>query len=385
MATTVKKDVLWVGSVQKNGKRHDFTQADMEAAAKLGNEKIAAGWTIPLSWDHQPVMPFQSGGLSAEKLAQLTKGTFGRAKAFRALNGSVEAELEIDDPADLKPLKSIQHVSPRVSWDWEDSNGQVWPGISISHIAATARPVVKDQKAFQLSHSVDLSYADFADDEEETPPPQEKAESKADDTPPDDKKDDEDGKPNRFREVLDLLASLEQPIILPDDTTPKNAWERLYVALTAMASTKDGEEDGQVLIEEESPNGALNMSHEKTAAEKKSEQRAVNLTRKDCLSRVKTLLGKGHIAPALADKLKKEINSCDFSFNDAGDPVENRLLICLSAYEELEPKSAWKKTDRRPVDMSLEEVEPADDSADESPKAVAEKVERFGKMLRMSA
>lgn len=368
MATVIEKDVLWPGTVVKNGRRYVFRPEDLLNAATTGTAKINEGWTIPLSWDHHGHLPFQAKDLTKDQLAELTKNTFGRIKLFKKPGREVQASLEIDDDADLKALKSIRNVSPMVQWDWEDSYGKKWPGLTIAHVAATGRPVVKDQKAFALGHgeTLVLSFGDYdmADEADDTPKDEPKETTETETETP------ESGKAAELSKALEILAM--RGLTLPEDTTMENLLERIIVAGTALEGAEEEvkPEDTPQVSEVNEP-APITMSHAQTRAM----ARVKAADRKQILGRISRLTSTGRILPVKGQKMAGELNKVELSYTDDGDLAQNSLLIRITELESQPANSAWSPKGKK-VDLShAGEVNPPKDlRGDVPPKKTTDEI-----------
>lgn len=149
----VWKDICYPGRVHVPDARdpnkvnvYTFTPEDMRALERTGNQKVADLWNIPVCWEHQDVLPAR---LSQNPGVDLAKGVFARLKRFsRTPDGRLKALIEGTDPEDRKQIEKVGFVSPEIAWDWRDSDGKVWHGPSVTHLAVTARPVQRHQNAF---------------------------------------------------------------------------------------------------------------------------------------------------------------------------------------------------------------------------------------------
>lgn len=140
------KQILAPGRYRlKNGRIVEYTRRDAQNAAKYGRQQIAAGLRIPLCWEHDPrAEPAYLSDLHAN--AWLARGYFGDVTDYRFnSDGTLDALVEIPDPNDEKQFRKVGHVSPRVDFDWTDEKGQLWPGLTVGHVAVTPKPVQRQQ------------------------------------------------------------------------------------------------------------------------------------------------------------------------------------------------------------------------------------------------
>lgn len=392
---SIWKDALYTGTVKvptgdpaRPIRVETFGPKDLQNACRLGNEMVGSGWHVPSCWDHQDVGPeldSRKVQLSfRDKLADRARNTFGFIGGFRIKDDILEVKIDTESEEDFKQLQKVKFVSPQIYYDWIDSTGKKWPGVTISHVAATPRPIQNKQKPFNLANSVPsqmdpsskpplrLSYGDYdmadekkKDDEEITEP--------GDDTDTDSSAaDDMDSDPTDIitdpvetpvdndPQFLAALKGLAQHgIVLPQDTNAKNFFERVNVAIIAIGGAKPAQEpDGDEPPKDpnepmtiggnqptENRSQPLQMSFGK--AEEKAYQRAVGLERRTILQRVNHLEKTGRITPKLAGALRNEATKLNLSFNDSGDVVENPTLIKIAAYEALEKNSAWSATSKK--------------------------------------
>ena len=248
---TVTKDVLYPGKYRlQDGTWVEYTAADCRHLGQRLKDMLADGLPVPACWAHQDL----AKPMPLEKLAALkadnVKLTLGYAKEGGVTAESVvEAKLEVPDPADAAKLPAVRFVSPEVVRDFVDERGKLWPGLSISHIAVTSRPVQRDQRPFRLGEDTAVPAAglalarlsvlamDVGGEKDEGPPRVEgkpprgagqpgpeaegaaRGETKA------------EARSNYYAKVKQLLPNFG--IHVPQDTTEKDAWEHLYVALCA--------------------------------------------------------------------------------------------------------------------------------------------------------
>ncbi len=169
MGWQIEKDVCYPGTVvitDAKGKPHKytFTQADIDQMNANGNGKVRDGWNVPLVWEHQDELPSRRPMLQLsqqQKDAEFARGVFGCSQGFvlrdTPKGPRLRAVLAGDDPEDLKQFEKVGYVSPEIQWNWRDTDGKVWPGASITHIAATPRPVQRHQDAVRMSQTAAVS------------------------------------------------------------------------------------------------------------------------------------------------------------------------------------------------------------------------------------
>lgn len=147
---SVWKDIAYPGRVHVPGEDgrvnvYDFTSRDMHLLERSGNAKVADAWNIPVCWEHQDVGPDRAQ-LSQNPARDMALGVFGRIKRFaRTPDGRLKALLTGSNPKDYAQLLQVGFVSPEIQWDWVDTDGRTWRGPSVTHLAATPRPVQRHQ------------------------------------------------------------------------------------------------------------------------------------------------------------------------------------------------------------------------------------------------
>jgi len=410
----VWKDVLLTGTVKvPTGdpaapvRTETFTPQDIENACQVGNAKLSEGWQVPVSWDHQGYEPIN---LSAgDRIASIAKHTCGFVGQYRVgSEGQLQAGLDVPDPADVKQLKKTGFVSPRLRWDWTDTTGKTWPGITVGHVAVTPYPVQHKQRPFEMSQAanprspINLSLGDYmADDKKKKPdadmdgipdaidaaptdPAEKGPEAATSDAPKNDVPAPQFPESNvlgdvQLKSALTALASLG--IVLPPDTTAANLAERINIAAIAikgaeaMEDLNDPDDEyadpndpnaHKVTVDGQQPTETKQtMPLSMSLAEQTQTGKAVNIARRTLTERVARLQRTGRITPVIAQKLLAETRSINLSFADAtGELIPNPVTLKIEAYEALPKSKAWSASGRKKngklVDLSqaVREVEP---------------------------
>lgn len=183
------KDILWTGKWTFPDKRVlEVRPADIRNAQTNGTAMLRSGLDLPWCWDHQPEGLPQSVQMSAAiyadpvKRAEAAKSTITRKTVgfeVREIPGRGPVLFAgFDDEglsaADLKSIKAAGKVSCRIDRNFTDSrgNGTKYPGLSISHIAVTPKPLEPAQGPFLMSvgnaksdEAFYLGYGDGQDEE----------------------------------------------------------------------------------------------------------------------------------------------------------------------------------------------------------------------------
>lgn len=158
----VKKDILYPGTYHlPDGRTVSYSRADVKHLKRRLKDMLAAGLHVPMAWGHQDEARPRTVD---EILANRARFCLGHAAdASETPEGILEVDLDVPDPADAKRLPSVRFVSPEISEDFVDSTGRLWPGPSITHIAATGRPVQHKQKPFSVQMGADRVWLDLGD------------------------------------------------------------------------------------------------------------------------------------------------------------------------------------------------------------------------------
>ena len=399
---TFEKDILYPGQVQPPDLDGSVTFTAENAASGVTNdgrisvpflaarmkEMIDAGLQIPVSWEHQPTAKPLTARERNEQRAELAKLTLGHATmADMHPEGFASARVEIPVDEDAKRLRAIRFVSPAIDWDVQDGNGKLWPGPSITHLAATPRPVQHRQKPFQpvkLSQAatpkrpaIRLSLGSYI----------QLGESPMADV----KKDGDEGAGKKegaaagtfgIKEAMEQLKSFDPPVVLLEDTTDENFVERLCAALEAIKGAKGtpadaGADTGTQPETDAQPPPGIMMS---------LQGRILKMERQDLERRIKAIRESGRIGKPIYDRMTTELKSIKLSLGKDGEVADNILLSKVKDYEALPEGSAWPMG-QKPIHLSEGEVDL--DAVDGSPldddQAIAAIGEVWGTRRRVRA
>lgn len=377
----IEKDVLYPGRVVVPGPggrplSYTFTARDAHQIARTGNAQLGDGWHQPLAWEHQDVQPVRLS--QAETDRNFALNVFGYAKGYRVgPDGRVRVTLAGDDPKDLEQFKKLRFVSPEIQWDWRDSDGRVWPGPSITHIAATARPVQRHQnpvgsvrmslRATSLEQLVSavrvaptlhastppggrlrLSLNDY-----EAPPMADELDFGADTNDDAAEGAAGGGKGSAWERIA---AALESRGIHLGGVEIKDADHLADLIEVACANGEDdaaGDDDLADLDKEpdpSQPSGDLEQPPAGASAApqppfqmslRKQQQHAEGYARKNLGERINDLERDRKVTPAIAADLRAQIPALRLSFTASGDVKANALTLKLDAYEALPKGAAW--------------------------------------------
>lgn len=380
----IEKDVLYPGRVVVPGPdgrplAYTFTSDDAHRLATTGNAQLGDGWHTPLAWEHQNVEPVRLS--QTEKDREFARSVFGFAKGYRVdpADGRVKVKLAGDDPADLEQFRKLRFVSPEIQWDWRDSDGRVWRGPSITHIAATARPVQRHQnpvgavrmslratsleqlvRAVRVAPTIGaltpphgrlrLSLGNY-----EAPPMADELDFGAGNSGTGDS-----GKGSAWERIAAALAGAGVQIGDGKNVKdPEHLADLIEVACMNSDQGMPEEDDLSDLDEEPDPNAAAgDMSQPPAGATAtpmpplqmsltKQQEQAAGFARKNLGSRIDALEASRRVTPAIADELRAALPKLRLSFAANADLKPNALTVRLEAYERLPANSGWSPTDRK--------------------------------------
>lgn len=382
MAWEIEKDVLYPRRVVVAGAggkpvAYSFTHHDLNAINRTGNSKIGDGWNIPVVWEHQNEKPDRRKLLKlsqSERDREFARGVFGAATRFVLRDGHLRAILAGDDDEDLKQFQKVKYVSPEIEWDWRDPEGKVWRGPTITHIAATPRPVQRFQSPVQLSQKP-ASLQQFADlgrfileaakgrNVGETIHPfvirlslNDYAEGPMADDEPDVGGGGNGGKKGNWcSRIVAALAGVG--IKLPDCNEQKDPEHFADLVETACLNADQGPSDDEMLEPEgeedpAAPPGDLEQPPPDAEAPpgppiqmglRKQQAEAIELGRKNLTTRIANLETTRRITPATADDLRNKLKTVRLSLRKDGNLEENAVLIRVEAFEQNEAGAAYSK------------------------------------------
>ncbi len=314
------KDVIKPGRVHlPDGRVMDFTRQQMQALHSRAAEMAAAGLQIPLCWNHQDVGPMSA----ADILAARARNVFGYvASTERGKEDLLNTTLDIPDPDDAAQFAKTRWISPEVTWDHKDGTGRVWAGPSITHLAATARPVDPHQKppvqlsqdAPSYSRRVRLSLEDIMADEEK---PDSGGEAEG-----------EGG-----GEIADLIDALrEHGLNIPDHVSD------MAHLITAVKSQGEAEEEG---TDNPGDEYGAEITEAQAPVMMAMERRVLDFERSALKQRIEALF-PARIDRPTRDKLLAEHGTVRMSLDrKKGVPRPTGLAAKVAAYEEL-PERKFK-------------------------------------------
>lgn len=321
---------------------------------------------IPVSWGHQsranPVAPGDVDG--EEFLRSRYNATYLDALEVTPAGGLVAVaeappgwEVEARTGSLVNPTDGtrIAEVS-LAARDWVDGEGRLWKDAP-RHLALTPLPVVHRTPGFEragdgpATGEVRLSLSDYRGPvrlaSTETPPMKreeqdEEQDEGGEEVAPESEAPDAMGG-GYFKRALAMLAAADIP--LPEDTTPENAWERLYIVLTAMQAAKEtaeAEAPAPTTQPKEEPMPTMLSLIRHTdpavralAARVASEDRAKRKARIDALERLADPNGIPRVPPTQIRRWRELASGVQLSLTGAGQAVPTELDQQLELAESL--------------------------------------------------
>lgn len=382
-AWEIWKDIAYPGRVVVPGEDgalvYDFTARDMQLLERSGNEKVRDGWSIPIAWEHQDVEP-ERLRLSRNRDRDFARGVFGSIRRFaRTPDGRVKALLAGDDPEDFRQLKKVQFVSPEIQWDWVDTDGRTWAGPSVTHLAATPRPVQRHQhpigsnpdaphprlsqaKSFGQLLRMSLTKGlcvgaklRLSLDHYTRPPAGNTAMADENKTVPGLPSD----KPSAWKRIA--MALEKAGIKIGDGENikdPDHLADLIEVAAMNSEQANDLEDDVPDLEDEDEdpnpspgdmdqpPEGASVPPGQPIQMSLAANNELIAMHRKDLVTRAERLGRKGYVTPALSNQIVAEVKRVKLSLTANAKLADAPVIAKIAAYEALEPGKAWSKTGR---------------------------------------
>lgn len=324
MATFVKEIASTGGWTLKDGRKFRLSPKDIRHLNRRAADMVSAGLHIPIAWGHQPVKPMSP----ADALAARVKNVIGHIEGVGlTAEGRLKGMSEINNPEDAAKLPSIKHVSPEIQRDYKDSTGKVWPGLSITHVAVTAKPVnggLKPFESVQMSEDGGEVYRLALDDvegDEEIPEGETGEEDNEEEEAP--------GKPGKGMPVL-IQALKDHGFTIPDGV---NNLAKLIIAIQSnendSVSNKGDAAYDSAGITEATP--ALMSLDDSTDAR---DRIILRQEREGHQRRAAALVPGGKVDAKVAGRLKADLKAERLFIGPSG-VVGGKAVSRLEAYEAL--------------------------------------------------
>lgn len=304
---SVVKDILYGGTYTlADGRKFVCKPEEIPHYHRRMKDFLSAGIPIPIAWEHQNGFKPKTRQDIETHLAEKTRRALGWAEeAILNPGGFLESKIEIPLEDDRKKLPVVRFVSPTIEYDWTDPTGKTWEGPSITQLAVTTRPVQMNQKPFALSNkskrqpiclslaSVQLGENAMADEFEA-----------------------DEGADTKMKDVIEKLKT--HNLVLGDDTTKENFFDRICVALDTKAAhegkdTETEDEDVEAMATETPTPMMMSMQAkiaELEAKVKKSDEKIGAERKRSARSKARSLLsvfGKAKVDALLAELDKEPV------------------------------------------------------------------------------
>jgi len=351
---TVWKDILWAGKwTYADGRVLRVSPATIRTALANGTRMLSSGLDVPFCWEHQPdtfPRPVEMSSTiygSADRRAEWAKNVLARVERYKTEHvpgrgtvlfaGFDDSTLSRDE---IARVRACGKVSCRLDLDFEDArgSGHAYPGLSVSHVAITPKPVEPKQGPFLMgrgaskkTYYLGAAMADKMDDEDAIEPePAEPVEELAEPAVMDgDGMDDMQG-----------LSQLIEALRSRGDTIPDEVMDiaGLVIAIKAggMKPTDGGGDPNGMDYSSGGPQQApappMMMSQSQMAAKRPN---IVQMDRRELSGRIKSLVSKGRISPVAAGALNREFTTFELSYTKDATVASFGLVAKIAAYEEL--------------------------------------------------
>lgn len=387
----VWKEVLCLGwQIDPRTKRRYEVKSQNITEAHHNFQKMRArGVPVPACWEHQDIEAGDApagADAVAEWKRNYARYTFAHLADSRInKRGNLDMLHEVEDDEDVKRLKKVKFVSPKIYNGYSDSRGGEYQGTTVVHSAATPTPVQNWQQPWELSEP-DAMYLSYTppDGQDECPSysdtfsawlsavelsvtadPSEETTVADEETPPPKKKDDEGGGSGKGKKTLmDVIKALKDTgMNIPDEVEDECG---LIIAIKA---SKGGE--AQVEPESE-PAPEPNPDADTTSAggppmvmstldrnpqRRKVAEREAKPERDDAAARVGKLFDTGRIDGTKKRALLRVAGGTEMSFTTDGVAGGKRWAAHIAELAELEKKpewSVWKPKGQRRADGTYE-------------------------------
>ena len=306
----------------------------------------ASLFDIPAFWDHQDD-PGLSQPIKRKDGKRLrAKGQAGwLTDAKIADDGGLELEFDIPNKRDAQQVAdNLTKVSP-VIWDTLPDGRGVTHESVIGACDLVVHPVDDSQTGFTPVPAIACSLVRLSLDGK---PVIYRLASDDDDSDHNSDDDDEAGDgDDRVKRVIEGMAALN--IMVPDDTTVENFFERVESALlTAAAMGDDGV--GTESLEATSPEfAAFSLDSPLAKFQAKGHQKGV-------MERLDAILKEGRCTPVEYKDRKPQVGSIRLSLNKSGEHKPTEIESWIASREAIPVGSCWDPEMRTRMSNSLEVV-----------------------------
>ncbi len=313
------------------------------------------GLKVPVFFGHQ------TDPKKAVPVKRLPKNCAGQLHDLELSEDGKKAEFVIDVPRAEDASKvenNLVELSPVIFESFTDGDGTVHKDC-ITDVDLVVHAVDHRQEDFAIACSIRMGLDKgkpviyrLASDDDNT-----------DHDSDDDDSENSDGS-DRVARVIEGMAALN--IIVPDDTTVDNFFERVESALLTAAAMGDGVDMGTEGLEATSPEFAA-FSLDSPLAKFNSKQHQTGV-----MTRLNLLLQEGRCTPVEYKDRKPQVGTIRLSLNKSGEHKPTAIEEWIESREGIPPGSCWDAVKR----MSNLEVVPHPDGlgGDEVTEEQAEEI-----------
>lgn len=368
------KDVLWPGRWSyPDGRVLRVTGGDVRNALRQGRRMLANRLGVPWNWEHQPdAFPRPAAEMSAavygdrDRRADWARNVIAPVAGYEVrdvpgrgpvLFAAVEyGRLTADE---RRRLVKAEKVSCRLDRNFTDlrGDGTKYPGLVVSHVAVTPKPVEPDQGPFEMSagwpadETFYLGAAAMADElDDDDAPEGTDLETPAAPAPA------AGGDDPDLQALIEALRGAGMNI-------PDEVMDLKHLVIAVKASGKPaggpaggGDPDG---LDYSAGGGGTQagasppmLMSQAAMAEKRPA--VVEVDRHELKARIKRLLNSGRVSPEVADALMREHGGFEMSYLPTGVPqvTADNLLGRVAAFETLPKGMVLAKSQPKGFDMS---------------------------------
>lgn len=340
------------------------------------NAMNADGLAVPVSWGHSDVpadslpIKFASDG----KKPRPPEGTVGYLHSVKLAPDGNSAQIELDirgGANNEKVEQNLAFVSPVIRETFADGQGKRWTDVW-GHMDLVQHPVDNTQTPFVKvkDYAIACALRMGLDDGKPVTYRMAEHEDMADADSKGEGGSEETGS-DRLKNVIEALAGMS--IVLPDDTTAENFFERVESALLTAAAMggRDVQTDTDDLEESRPEFAALGLEVKRWRGHADKEHREKVGTR------LSVLLDKGQCTPAEYRQQEAALGSVRLSLDSQGNHQPARIESWIESREAVPSGTFWdaeKRTRMSNLEVAPHPQEVTGVETEESANEVADEV-----------
>lgn len=343
-----QKAILKVGVYQSPDGEVKVTPARLKHWADSFQQMKTANLAVPVSWDHDddPKASVPVNLLSTGAKHRPAKGTVGYLRDVKLSPDGNSANVVLDirgEENNRKVKDNLAFVSPVIRDSWPDGKGKIWTDI-FGHMDLVQHPVDSSQTPFVPADSQAIPCGLRMGLDSGNPVTYRMAVHEDEDMADDDSTHDSDAQDtgtDRLKNVIEALAGML--IVLPEDTTAENFFERVESALLTAAAMGGGGEmstDTEDLEEAKPEFAALSLDNKKLRGYADGEHR------KNVTKRLDVILEKGQCTPPQHKKRLGELSSVRLSLDENGQHQPGVTESWIEFSESLPAGTFWDSEKR---------------------------------------